>query len=266
MRRRSIARILTVALLVSSIASARPALAEIAFKLPPPEVNAVLPLAALPLDKPPVALSATSVRPSSRMPELPRQLVSPPPRPSRSGVPASSRAIRRHRFVVAPSVECGRPLPAGRLEPARQAFQPRRRRHRSSCSSARPSARGDSLRSAVRGCRALNSARCPDIPRDFRFFAPHTLAGGLDTRSGARPPRFETLEGRMPVVLIRPRYGRALALYGSAYAEARDGGRAPASIRLPHRRQAVWLGTLGPWGRKGASPRLKAFTAAALAP
>ena len=61
MRRRSIPGILTVALLASAIASAPPVSAEIAFKLPPPEVNGLLPLAALPLDKPPIALSAASV-------------------------------------------------------------------------------------------------------------------------------------------------------------------------------------------------------------
>ena len=62
MRRRSIAGILTVAVLVSSIASARAARAEIQLKLPPPELTGLLPLAALPLDKPPVALWATSRR------------------------------------------------------------------------------------------------------------------------------------------------------------------------------------------------------------
>ena len=72
MRRRSIPGILTVALLVSSIASARPAFAEIAFKLPPPEVSGLLPLAALPLDKPPIALSPTNVpAPPQGLPDLP---------------------------------------------------------------------------------------------------------------------------------------------------------------------------------------------------
>ena len=102
-RRRSIARILAVALLVFPIASARPARAEIAFKLPPPEVNGLLPLAALPLDKPPVALSpARRAGPPARIARAAarqaRERPGPPPRRA-PGAPARARMQSgRHRL------------------------------------------------------------------------------------------------------------------------------------------------------------------------
>jgi hypothetical protein len=129
-RRRSIPGILTVALLVSSIATARPAVAEIAFKLPPPEVIGLLPLAALPLDKPPIALSPTNVPPPPQgLPDLPpARFVSDPAR--RPVAPlASPRTLACNPVgtvfgVVSELIECGRArYQRGELEAARQAFQ-----------------------------------------------------------------------------------------------------------------------------------------------
>lgn len=282
MRRCSIARILTVALLVSSIASARPARAEIAFKLPPPEVNGLLPLAALPLDKPPVALSPASV------PSLPQGLLELPPAklvsdPARRPVAplASPRMLACNPVgtvfgVASELVECGRArYQRGELEPARQAFQ-----------TAAQETNDRELQREARywlGETLLRLGRPAEVERylapvaqddprgDFGLFATHTLGWvALDMNDPGRAlARFESLlKGRMPVVLIPPaRHGRALALYGlKRYAEARDEWVALLASNPPRPladEATFWLGdTLGRLGdAKGAVSRLKAFTA-----
>ena len=282
MRRRSIARILTVALLVSSIASAWPAFAEIAFKLPPPEVNAVLPLAALPLDKPPVALSPASVPAIPHgLPELPpAKLVSDPVR--RPVAPlASPRTLACNPVgtvfgVASELVECGRArYQRGELEPARQAFQSVAQE--TSDRELQREARywlGETLLRLGRLAeveRYLGPVAQDDPSGDFGLFATHTLGWvALDMNDPGRAlARFESLlKGRMPVVLIPPaRHGRALALYGlKRYAEARDEWVALLASNPPRPvagEATFWLGdTLGRLGDgKGAVSRLKAFTA-----
>src|SRR5580765_8440661 len=129
-RRRALSGIAIAALLASSIASARPASAEIGFKLPPPEVTGLLPLAALPLDKPPVVPSPAGVPPIPQgWPELPParfvgDLARRPVAPLASPRMLACNPVGTVFGVASELVECGRArYQRGEFEAARQAFQ-----------------------------------------------------------------------------------------------------------------------------------------------
>jgi TolA-binding protein len=272
----------TVFLLVSSIASARPASAEITFKLPPPEVSGLLPLAALPLDKPPVVLSPAGVPPIPQgLPELPPARFAGDPARRPVAPLASPRMLACNPVgtvfgVASELVECGRArYQRGELEPARQALQTAAQE--TSDRELQREARywlGETLLRLGRPAdveRVLAPVAQDDPRGDFGLFATHTLGWvALDANDPARAlPRFESLlKGRMPVVLIpTARHGRALALHGlKRYPEARDEWVALLASNPPRPladEVTFWLGdTLGRLGdEKGAVARLKAFPA-----
>jgi len=270
-----------VALLACAIASAGPAGAQTAFKLPPPEVSALVPLSALPLDKPPVVLAPTSApAPPQGLPDLPpARLVSDPARRPVAPLPAprmlACNPVGKVFGVASELIECGRArYQRGELEAARQAFQ-----------TALQETNDRELQREARywlGETLLRLGRPAEVERylvpvtqddprgDLGLFAMHTLGWvALDTNDpGKALPRFETLlKGRIPVVLIPPaRHGRALALYGlKRYPEARDEWVALLASNPPRPladEATFWLGdTLGRLGDdKGAVTRLKAYT------
>lgn len=274
MRRRGLA--LGLALFVS----AAPASAEITLKLPPPELGALLPLAAPPLDKPQVPLPAVTLPPAP-LPDLPApRLVSelstrpvaplPPPRL------LACNPIGTLFGVASELVECGRArYQRDELEEAREAFE--------------KAVQGSSDRDITREARywlgetllRLNRANeverilllvTQDDPRsEFGYYAAHEL-GWLALEFG-NPPRalgyFDGLlkAGAPPALVSHARHGHAMALYGLRRCEeAREEWTALLGQRPPRavaNEATFWLGeTLGRLGDyKGAVARLTTFTA-----
>jgi len=270
-------------LLLAMLAWGGPAVAETTLKLPPPELSGLVPLAALPADKPPVPIPAVSAPPVPvGLPELPatrhrsdptQRPVAPMPSPRLLACNPVGTVFK----VASELVECGRArYQRGELEAARTAFQ----------TATQESSDRDLLREARYwlGETLLRLGRAGEVERtlepvarddprgDFGMFATHTMGWvALDLNEPARAlPRFDALlKGRMPVVLIpHARHGRALALYGlKRYPEARDEWTAllgqPSGAPRPLIADATfWLGdTLGRLGDyKGATSRLTAFT------
>jgi TolA-binding protein len=264
------------------LAFAGPARAEITLKLPPPDLGAVLPLAAPPLDKPPVPIPAVALPPSPEpLPELPQPpLVSdlssrpvaplPPPRT------LACNPVGTVLGVASELVECGRArYQRGELEEAREAFE--------------RAAQGGGDRAVTREARywlgetLLRLDRAREVERvlllviqdgpsaELAAYAAHEL-GWLALESN--DPRralgyFDGLlkPGAPPPLAAHARHGRAMALYGlGRYADARAEwttliGQSPPSqvaVEIP-----FWLGdTLGRLGEyKEAVARLTAFTA-----
>ena len=278
MKGRSLALVLVVALSWTAV----PGHAQTALKLPPPELGGLVPLAALPLDKPPVPLPPLAAPPIPQgLPELPpAKLVSDPSQRPVAPLPPprtlACNPVGTVFGVASELVECGRArYQRGELEAARSAFQSAAQE--SSDRALQREARywlGETLLRLGRPAeveRVLTLVTQDDPRGDFGLFALHTLGWvALDQNDPARAlGRFETLlKGRMPLVLIPPaRHGRALALYGlKRYAEARDEWVALLSSNPPRPLAAeatFWLGdTLGRLGDyKGAVARLTTFTA-----
>ncbi len=99
-------------------------------KLPPPDLTGLIPLAALPLDKPPVPLPAVALPPPPQgLPDLPtpRPVTDPAQRPIAPLPPPRTLAcnpIGTVLRVASELVECGRArFQRGELEDARDAFQ-----------------------------------------------------------------------------------------------------------------------------------------------
>jgi TolA-binding protein len=258
------------------------AAAEIAFKLPPPDLARLVPLAALPLDKPAVAVPPVAPPPPTPgLPELPpprllsdiaHRPVAPMPAPR----VLACNPVGTLFGVGSELVECGRArYQKGELEAARTAFQ--------------SAAQGSSDRAVMREARywlgetqlrlgqgadtqRLFSMVAQDDPKgEFAPFAIHEL--GWIALDGDEPTvalgHFDSLlKGRMPAVLIPyARHGRALALYGlKRHGEARDEWVALLADRSTPRPLSVevtfWLGdALGRLGdSKGAVARLQAFS------
>lgn len=279
--RRSLAAVALAAALSSLPAPAR---AEISFKLPPPEVATLVPLAALPLDKPPVPMPVPAVPPLPQaMPDIPlaRSVSDPKSRPVAPLPPPRTLAcnpVGTLFGVASELVECGRArYQRNELEAARTAFQSAERE--SGDRDIQREARywlGETLLRLGNRASDVERSLVPVVQEDPRgdlgLFATHTLGWlALDQNDPARAlPRFDTLlKGRIPVVLIpSARHGRALALYGlKRFGEARDEWQAlmasnppqPLAGELP-----FWLGdTLGRLGDyKGAVTRLKQYVAA----
>jgi len=258
-----------------------PASAEITVKLPPPELGRLVPLAALPLDKPQVPLPRVAPPPAPGLPELPSpRLVSDlahrPVAPMPPARVLACNPVGTVFGVASELVECGRArYQKGELEAARTAFQ--------------SAAQGSSDRAVLREARywlgetLLRLGRAPDAQRlfsmvsqddprgEFAPFATHELGWiALDVNEPtAALGHFESLLKRpMPVILIPyARHGRALALYGlKRYGEARDEWSALLADRTVPRplstEATFWLGdALGRLGDdKGAVVRLQAFT------
>ncbi len=271
-----------LALLILTLAFGPAARAEIGFKLPPPELNGLLALAAMPLDKPPVPAPPVPLPKAPGLPDLPtppllsdisHRPVAPMPAPRA----LACNPVGTVFGVTSELVECGRArYQKGELEPARAAFT----------SAVQGSSDRALLREArywlgetlirlgrpVEAQRALSLVSQDDPRGEFAPFAANDL--GFIALEQNEPSRalgyFEgLLKGRMPVVLVpSARHGRALALYGlKRYAEARDewsavltgGPNVPRGLSLE---ATYWMGdTLGRLGDyKGAVARLQTFT------
>lgn len=276
----------TMALVLMWTAGAQ---AATTINLPPPDLRGLVPLAALPLDKPPVPLPAVLLpTPPQGLPELPmpRFLTDPAQRPIAS-LPAP-RALACNPIgtvlrVASELVECGRArFQRGDLEEARDAFQ--KAIKESNDRRLQREARywlGETLLRLGRATEAesILVLVVQDDPRsEFGLYAADDLGWVALERND--PQRalgyFESLlNGGVPPVLVgHASHGHAMALYGlKRYPEARDewarllsvGGTsrpsAPATIVSEAN---FWYGdTLGRLGdAKGAVPRLRAFTTA----
>ena len=259
-------------------------------KLPPPDLSGLVPLAALPLDKPPVALPAVPLPPPPQgLPEL------PPPRPvtdaaQRPVVPlAPPRMLACNPLgtvlrVASELLECGRArYQREELEEAREAFQ--RAIRESSDRRLLREARYWLGQTLLRLGRASEVERVlllvvQDDPRgEFGLYAADDL-GWVALELGDPRRALGYFDGLLkigppPAVAAHAHHGRAMALYGlKRYADARDewagllnvGGfsrpNAPGSVVSEAN---FWLGeTLGRLGDyKGAVARLQSFTASA---
>ena len=280
-------RTIVVGLLVAALAGTHAARAQTGFKMPPPEINGLVPLAALPLDKPPVVLAPMSApAPPQGLPDLPPvRVVSDATR--RPVAPlAAPRVLACNPVgtvfgVASELVECGRArYQRGELEAARQAFQTAAQE--TSDRALQTEARywlGETLLRLGRPSeveRYLVPVAQDDPRGDLGLFAAHTLGWvALDAGDPAKAlPRFEALlKDRIPVVLIATtRHGRALALYGlKRYADAREEWQALLASSPPRPladEVAFWLGdTLGRLGDdKGAVARLRTYMASGAGP
>ncbi len=257
--------------------------AEITFKLPPPELGALLPLAAMPLDKPQVALPGVAApAPPVTFAELPpprlvgdpaHRPIAPPPSPRILACNPVGTVLR----VASELVECGRArYQRGDFEEARQAFQ--------------SAVQGSSDRYVLREARywlgetLLKLGRTSEVERvfllvaqddprsEFGIYARHQLGwAALERNEPARALVYfeDLLRGSLPPALVsHARHGRAMSLYGlKRYQEARDEWQRLLT-QSPPRTVATeanfWLGdTLGRLGdHKGAISRLQAFTSA----
>lgn len=259
---------------------------QAALKLPPPDLRALLPLAAPPADKPQIPLPPVALPelPQS-LPELPAPplvsdlghrpvLVMPPPRL------LACNPLGTVLGVASELVECGRArYQRGELEEARKAFQ--------------GAVQGSSDRLVLREARywlaetLLRLKRPDEVERvllpvaqddprsDFGIYAAQQLGWvTLANNEAARALGYfdEVLKaGGSRDLMAHARHGRAMALYGlRRYAEAREewaallniGGFLPASAPPPVVTEAnFWLGdTLGRLGEyRGAVARLQAF-------
>ena len=281
-------RALRLGLVLLLVAGIAPTSAEIAVRLPPPDLSVLLPLAALPLDKPAVALPALPLPPPPQaVPPLP-----PPPfvtntaqRPIAPLPPPRFLACNPVGTVLGVAselVECGRArFQRGELEEARTALQ----------SAIEESTDRRLLRDARYwlGQTLLRLGRPTDVERvlllvvqddprsELGLYAAHDVGWLVLARSDSQRALgyFDGVlkSGAPPSLAVHARHGRAVALYGLArYAEARTewssllnvGGfsapNAPASLVSEAN---FWLGeTLGRLGDYPAAvSRLEAFTA-----
>ena len=211
-------RALAAAALLALVAASAPprASAAVTLKLPPPDPSRLVPLAAMPLDKPPVPLPAVGapslpqglpeLRPARMVSDVAQRPVAPMPPPRMLACNPVGTVFR----VASELVECGRArYQRGELEPARAAFQSAVQE--ASDRDLQREARywlGETLLRLGRGGE-VESVLAPvaqEDPRgDLGLFATHTLGWvALDQSDPARAlPRFDTLlKGRIPVVLI----------------------------------------------------------------
>jgi TolA-binding protein len=256
-------------------------------KLPPPDLTGLIPLAALPLDKPPVPLPAVALPPPPQgLPDLPvpRLVTDPAQRPIAPLPPPRTLAcnpIGTVFGVASELIECGRArFQRGELDDAQDAFQ---------------KATGETTdRGLLREARywlaqtQLRLGRTGDVQRilllvvqddprsEFGLYAAADL--GWVALEAGDPGRalghFDSvLKIGPPAPLVaHAHHGRAMALYGlKRYAEARDewarlvtagAPSRPGASAVVAREAAFWLGeTLGRLGDyKGAVLRLHAFT------
>jgi TolA-binding protein len=276
---KSRALLLAVALLAFVVSTTR---AEITLKLPPPDLGAVLPLAAPPLDKPPVPLPAVALPPSPEpLPELPlpplvSDLSSRPVAPLPPPRMLACNPVGTLFGVASELVECGRArYQRGEFEEAREAFE--------------RAAQGGGDRAVTREARywlgetLLRLGRAREVERvlllviqdgpsaEFAPYAAHELGWlALEFNDPRRAlGYFDGLlkAGAPPALAAHARHGRAMALYAvGRYAEARAEWTALIGQRPPSQVAAeipFWLGdTLGRLGEyKEAVARLTAFTA-----
>ena len=276
---KSRALLLAVALLAFVVSPTR---AEITLKLPPPDLGAVLPLAAPPLDKPPVPLPAVALPPSPEpLPELPlpplvSDLSSRPVAPLPPPRMLACNPVGTLFGVASELVECGRArYQRGEFEEAREAFE--------------RAAQGGGDRAVTREARywlgetLLRLGRAREVERvlllviqdgpsaEFAPYAAHELGWlALEFNDPRRAlGYFDGLlkPGAPPTLAAHARHGRAMALYAvGRYAEARAEWTALIGQRPPSQVAAeipFWLGdTLGRLGEyKEAVARLTAFTA-----
>jgi tetratricopeptide (TPR) repeat protein len=262
---------------------------EIGAKLPPPDLRDLVPLAAVALDKPPVALPALALPPPPQtLPELPPpRLVTDPAQRPVAPLPSprilACNPIGTVLHVASELLECGRArYQRNELEEARAALE--RAIKESSDRRVLLDARywlGETL---------LRLGRTRDVPPLFLLVVQDDPRSELG-QYAANDLGWVTLElgdpGRAlgyfdgllkmalpPALAVHGRHGRAVVLYGlKRYAEAREewarllsaGGFSTARAPRPLIDEAnFWLGeTLGRLGDyKGAVPRLEAFTAA----
>ncbi len=286
MRRRILSAVLTWAVLLGEVAAAS---AEITFKLPPPDLRALVPLAALPLDKPQVALPAVALAPPPQSPpELPppRLVTNPAQRPvAPLGPPRilACNPIGTMLGVASELLECGRArYQRSELEEARLAFESaiQESSDRRILGEARYWLGETLLRlGRIREVERVFLLVVQDDPRSvFGLYAADELGWvALELGDPGRAlSHFDGLlmRGAPPALLAYARHGRAMALYGlKRYAEARDGWAGllnvggfspPNAPRLLVGEATFWLGeTLGRLGDyKGAVARLEAYTAA----
>jgi len=277
--------LVTVAVLLAWSVGAQ---AASTLKLPPPDLRGLVPLAALPLDKPPVPLPAVPLPPLPQgLPELPSpRLVTDPGQRPTAPLPVprilACNPIGTVLHVTPELLECGRArYQRQEMEEAREAFE---------------GALKSSDRRVLREARywlgetLLRLGRTAEVERVFllvvqddprsefgRYAAselgwvalelgdPRRALGYFDGLLKTGPP---------PVLMVHARHGRAMALYGlKRHAEARDewagllkvGGLSPPSGPRGVAGEATfWLGeTLGRLGDyKGALAALQSFTAA----
>jgi len=284
--RRSIAGL---ALLGTFLGNAPVSRADVTLTLPPPPLRTLVPLAALPLDKPQVGLPVVPPPPPPQgLPTLPppKLLTTPGQRPV---APLSSPRILACNplgtmFGVASELlECGRArYQKGEFEEARVALQAtiQQAPERSILQEAR----------YWLGQTLLRLNRPGDVERvyllvvqadprsEFGLYAADEL-GWVALELGDPQHALPHFEGLLklnppPVLRAYARHGRAMSLYGlGRYAEARDewrtllnagGFSSPDVPRSLGAEVNFWLGeTLGRLGDfKGAASRLETFTAA----
>ena len=282
-------RISAVTVLVALLGLAVAASGAITVKLPPPDLTALVPLLALPLDKPQVPLPPVAPpAPPQRLPELPapRLVTDLAQRPVAPIPPPRTLACNPLGTVLGVASEL---LECGRARYQRQEF-----------AEARVAFQGAIQESSDR--RLLQEARywlgetllrlgrigevervfllaVQDDPRSpFGLYAADNLGWvALELGDPGRAlAHFDGLLkiGAPPVLVAYAHHGRAMALYGlKRYAEARDewagllnvgGFSAPSAPRALVTEATFWLGeTLGRLGEyKSAAARLLSFTAA----
>jgi len=273
--------------LAALLAAVRPAPAEISFRLPPPDLTGIVPLAALPLDKPQVPLPPVSLpAPPQRLPELPpaplvadgaERPVAPLPPPRM----LACNPIGSVLGVASELLECGRArYQRGELEGAVEALQ----------TAIKESSDRRLLLEARYwlGMTLLRLGRKAEVERVFLLVAqddPQSVFGlhaadelGWAALDFNDPPRalayFDALlkNSPPPPLAAYAHHGHAMALYGlKRYAEARDewaallnaGGFSRSTApRMVVTEGDFWLGeTLGRLGAfKPAAGRLANFT------
>jgi TolA-binding protein len=278
-------RMLAITTLVLGWTAIAPAASTV--KLPPPDLKGLVPLAALPLDKPPVPLPAVMLPPSPQgLPDLPTPpLVSDPAQRPVAPLP-TPRALACNPIgtvlgVASELIECGRArLQRGELEDARDAFQ--KASKESGDRRLQREARywlGQTLLRLGRASEAESvlALVVQDDPRsEFGPYAADDLGWiALEQKDPRRAfTYFDNLikSGVPPALVGHAYHGHALSLYGlKRYPEARDewarllnvGGSSRSNAPIAIVSEAnFWYGdTLGRLGdSKGAVPRLQAFT------
>ncbi len=282
------ARLIAAALAVLAWTGSAPAASSV--KLPPPDLRGLVPLAALPVDKPPIPLPAIAVpAPPESLPDLPAPQFASDPSQRPTVTPPPPRTLACNPLgsvfgVASELLECGRArYQRGELEEAQQALQ--KAIQESSDRRVIRESRywlGETLARLGRPAeaeRAFQGVAQDDARSEFGLYATHGL-GWLALQQGA-PARalshFDSLlKGGAPAPIAPyASHGRAMALYGlKRYADAREqwsqllnlGGfsrsTAPANVVGDAN---FWLGdTLGRLGDfKGAANRLEAYNTSA---
>ena len=257
-------------------------------KLPPPDLTGLIPLAALPLDKPAVPLPAAALPPPPQgLPDLPApRAVTDPDRRPIAPLPLprtlACNPIGTMLHVASELVECGRArFFRGELEDARDAFQ-------------RATGETNDRRLLVEarywlGQTLLRLGRPADVERilllvvqddprsEFGLYAAADL-GWLALEAGDPRRALGHFDNVLKVgppapLMAHAHHGRAMALYGlKRYADARDEWTRLINIAAASRSSVpagvvseanFWLGeTLGRLGDyKGAVAHLQSFTA-----